>query len=350
MKDELFDQFESMSPEEWLARIEKELRGKPLDVVFWELSEDWQMPPFGHPEDPISVVRAGKKTQAGWLVGEAVGNAKELRQALEGGAQALSLSAGQLAVLREPLKQHQDSGNYLIVEEAAGKELEEVARDLQGLGLSAAISLQGLPEPGKLSALPGLRCLVVDGRAEYREDPGQTPTELAALLREGDKLMAYYTEAGLDPGEVNEQLYFRLTCGNSFYVEIAKLRALRLLWANVLEAYGLPEPARIPPIEVSIAPEALVEDTYLNMIRLTTQAMSAVIGGCDLLFLPPADLLADEKHPSFTRRIARNVQHLLKAESHFDAVQDPAGGSYYFEKLTETLAERAWKHFTAPAA
>jgi methylmalonyl-CoA mutase len=170
---------------------------------------------------------------------------------------------------------------------------------------------------------------------------------LSGLLQQGDRLLEEYTAAGLSPQAVNAQLRFCLSIGNSYFPEIARLRALRLLWANVLQGWGLPGPVAIPPVEVHVAPGALVEDTYLNMIRLTTQAMSAVIGGCDLLFLPPADLHAAEKRPSLTRRIARNVQHLLKMESHFDAVADPAGGSYYIEKLTEEIAERAWKDFQA---
>ena len=80
------------------------------------------------------------------------------------------------------------------------------------------------------------------------------------------------------------------------------------------------------------------------MIRTTTQAMAAVIGGVRRLSLLPADAFGGDSTP-FTRRMARNVQHLLRMESYLDRVVDPAAGSYYLETLTEQLAERAWRQF-----
>ena len=79
-----------------------------------------------------------------------------------------------------------------------------------------------------------------------------------------------------------------------------------------------------------------------NMIRAATQAMSAVIGGVDRLYIPPANAGVPEAPTPFTRRVARNVHHILKMESFLDRVADPGAGSYYIEKLTDTLAESAW--------
>src|SRR5690606_19484509 len=120
-------------------------------------------------------------------------------------------------------------------------------------------------------------------------------------------------------------------------------RALKILWANVLEAYGVK--VQMPFIEVHFAPESQDNNINTNMIRAATQALSAVIGGADRLYVLPANAALGEASMSFTRRIARNVQHLLQMESHVDKVFDAGAGSYYIEKLTNILAEKAWAKF-----
>ncbi|MBK9488574.1 MAG: hypothetical protein IPO07_07135 [Haliscomenobacter sp.] len=126
-------------------------------------------------------------------------------------------------------------------------------------------------------------------------------------------------------------------------MEIAKLRALRLLWQNVLKAYGVQTSAL--EIAAHFAPASQDEHPNTNLIRAATQAMSAVIGGANQLYVLPSNASLHESPTPFTRRIARNVQHLLRLESHLDKVIDPAAGSYYIEKLTEELAHKAWAIF-----
>lgn len=137
-----------------------------------------------------------------------------------------------------------------------------------------------------------------------------------------------------------------MTLGKSYFFEIAKIRAFKLLWLNVLKGWGAP--LRHPVVETRFQAEAYTDELYTNMIRATTMAMSAVLGGADRLTVLPYD--AGREHqasysPAFSRHIARNVQHLLKMESFFSEIPDPAAGSYYIEQLTQQLAARAWTAF-----
>ena len=142
----------------------------------------------------------------------------------------------------------------------------------------------------------------------------------------------------------NQHLQFSVAISTSYFVEIAKIRALKILWANVLNGFGLAEEP-LPPIAAHLAAETQTDEQEYNMIKAATQAMSAAIGGASLLYLPPADLLTQGESSPFTRRIARNVQHLLQMESYLDQVVDPAAGSYYIEHLTQRFCEQAWKKF-----
>ena len=130
----------------------------------------------------------------------------------------------------------------------------------------------------------------------------------------------------------------RLRGRPDYFIEIAKLRAARLLWAQVVDAFGARSKGatrmnlsvRTPRRNKSIF------DRYTNLLRVTTEALSAVLGGCDQLTVEPF---------GFEPHVAENVQRLLQEESHIDAVQDAAGGSYYIEALTDSLAREGWKLF-----
>jgi len=163
---------------------------------------------------------------------------------------------------------------------------------------------------------------------------------LATLLKRGDYMIKEFLGKNFSKNDIQNQFQFSLPIGKSYFVEIAKIRALKILWANVLTAHEV-ENIVSPTIEVHFSKDELTDDVNTNMIHATTQAMSAVIGGVDRLTVLPAD----KKGTAFTKRIARNVQHLLKMESFMDRVHDPAAGSYYIEKLTEQLAEKAWEIF-----
>jgi methylmalonyl-CoA mutase len=135
---------------------------------------------------------------------------------------------------------------------------------------------------------------------------------------------------------IASQVEFVFAAGPSYFIEIAKLRAARMLWAQVVTAFGSCDDSacrmrlhvRTPRRNKS------AYDRYTNLLRATTEALSAVVGGCDRLTIEPF---------GFDSHLAANVQHILQEESHLDAVADPAGGSYYIEALTDSLAREAWK-------
>jgi methylmalonyl-CoA mutase len=163
--------------------------------------------------------------------------------------------------------------------------------------------------------------------------------ELFQALKSGELYLNKLVDNDLSSKIIINSMSFRFQMGVSYFVEIAKIRAFKILWGNVLSAYGIKP--REPVILASTTDKTFVEDAHMNKIRTTTQAMSAVIGGATMLTLEPTE------DSDFGRRIARNVQHLLGLESYLDKVVDPSAGSYYIETLTNKIAEAVWERFTA---
>ncbi|WP_069132358.1 methylmalonyl-CoA mutase family protein [Rhodohalobacter halophilus] len=141
-----------------------------------------------------------------------------------------------------------------------------------------------------------------------------------------------------------ESIFFRLSAGPLYFPEIAKFRAARILWANLLDAYGLDTgtPAIIHT-ETTLQNQT-VADPHNNILRATTETMAAVFGGVNSILIHPHDHLFENQN-EFSSRIARNIHHIVDQESHLGEVSDPAAGSYYIEKLTEEIANEAWDFF-----
>ena len=170
--------------------------------------------------------------------------------------------------------------------------------------------------------------------------------ELAFVLSAGHDYLVRLTDAGLTIEEAARKLRFSFSVSSNYFMEIAKFRAARMLWANIVKGYN---PEKNCACKMQIHAETskwnqTVYDPYVNMLRGTTEAMSAAIGGVYSLEVTPFDA-SFENPTEFSKRIARNVELLLKHESHFDQVVDPAGGSYYIENLTQSIAAEAWKLF-----
>ena len=170
--------------------------------------------------------------------------------------------------------------------------------------------------------------------------------ELAFTLSAGHDYLVRLMDAGLDVDQAARKLRFSFSVSSNYFMEIAKFRAARMLWANIVKGYG---PAKNCACKMHIHAETsrwnqTVYDPYVNMLRGTTEAMSATIAGVHSLEVTPVDT-SFENPTEFSKRIARNVELLLKNESHFDQVVDPAGGSYYVENLTQSIAAEAWKLF-----
>ncbi len=193
---------------------------------------------------------------------------------------------------------------------------------------------------------PGLRTLVAE-EDTWHDGGADAALGLGCTLAAAIEHLRHAEAAEIDPATAARRLQFHLSIGSDFFMEIAKLRALRLLWHDVLAASGCPEAAA--GIRVHARTSRRTQSTldiHANLLRSTTQAMSAVFGGVDSLHVARFDEV-DSLPDEFGRRIARNQQLILAGECHFDHVADPAGGSYYIEKLTADLAAKAWENLQA---
>lgn len=373
---DLFAEFTPISKTEWVAKLEKELKGRSFTDLQWQLDEEILLDPFYHPEDqPEAPASIFQKTSNDWEIGEYVfvndfksANQQALR-ALKDGVNALFFQIKHEPTIDE-LKTLLDGIELGFISTHfapyyPGKNpvkifrlLEELLADQPDLAQSVSGSIDfdplldwtdpPLDDLAKYimlakDSLPNFSVLQIDAKT-YHGGPEDTSRELALTIAKGSEYLAQMQKRGVPPAEVNRRLQFSMAVSTSYFVEIAKLRALRSLWNNVLRAYGV---ERLEPITViaHLAPETQVQDPNTNRIKAATQAMSAIIGGVDRFYVLPADI--DHKEPTgpASYRLARNLQHILKLESFFDKVVDPAAGSYYIEKLTDALAQSAWKQF-----
>ena len=169
--------------------------------------------------------------------------------------------------------------------------------------------------------------------------------ELAFGLSTAVEYIHQLTDLGLDLNLLLRNVEFSMGTGSNYFMEMAKFRALRMLWKQVVTGYGV-DSAQVPlTLHAQTSTwNKTISDVYVNMLRSTTEAMSAVIGGCDALsVLPYNDFFTEPDN--FSRRIARNVSTLLKEESYLDKVIDAGSGAYYIENLTHTLAKQSWELF-----
>lgn len=212
-------------------------------------------------------------------------------------------------------------------------------------GAAPDFSVARVLAPRVAAEYPRLRTLVVDARP-YHDAGGSDAEELGASLATGVAYLRELTDAGLGVAEALGQLEFRYAVSADQFLSIAKLRAARRLWARVAEVCGA-APAERVQRQHAVTSSAMMSrrDPWVNMLRTTVACFAAGVGGADAVTVLPFDIrlgLADD----FARRIARNTQTLLQEESSLIRVIDPAGGSWYVESLTDSLAEAAWAVFT----
>ncbi|MFJ6503181.1 MULTISPECIES: methylmalonyl-CoA mutase subunit beta [unclassified Streptomyces] len=190
---------------------------------------------------------------------------------------------------------------------------------------------------------PGLRALTVDA-LPYHEAGGSAAQELGASLATGIAYLRELTRAGLSVEQACAQLEFRYAATADQFLTIAKLRAARRLWARVAEVSGAP--AAGAQVQHAVTSPVMMSrrDPWVNMLRTTIATLAAGVGGADAVTVLPFDH-ALGLPDAFARRIARNTSTILMEESHLSRVIDPAGGSWYVERLTDELAGAAWEFF-----
>lgn len=373
----LFAEFPELTKAQWLAKVEKDLKGKPLADLNWQLGENIQLEPFFHKGEvePVSIPDLRSRESNQWEIGEYIDvkDAKRANQVvlegLAGGVEAplfrllKTTSVEELEQLLSGIEptfvslhfsqRYADKKPwdlfYILL-----KILQEKKVDLNlfkgSLDFDPVLDWTDIPfdKLGQVirdcaDKLPHFKVLQINARP-FHHGVKNTSRELAYTIAKGSEYLAKMIDLDLVADKVNQHMQFSMAISTSYFVEIAKLRALRVLWRQVELAYGTNQ-TRPMQIEAHLAWESLSDNPYDNMIRASTQAMSAVIGGADRLFVWPSNAGAKESSNAFSRRIARNVQHLLKMESYMDRVLDPAAGSYYVERLTQCLVKEAWGQF-----
>ncbi|WP_405392864.1 methylmalonyl-CoA mutase small subunit [Streptomyces sp. NBC_01102] len=190
---------------------------------------------------------------------------------------------------------------------------------------------------------PGLRALTVDA-LPYHEAGGSAAEELGLSLATGVAYLRALTAAGLSAEEACHQLEFRYAATADQFLTIAKLRAARRLWARVAEVCGARAAGAQHQHAVTSSVMMTRRDPWVNMLRTTLACLGAGVGGADSVTVLPFDH-ALGLPDAFARRIARNTSTILMEESHLARVIDPAGGSWYVERLTDELAAAAWSFF-----
>ncbi|TAJ14689.1 methylmalonyl-CoA mutase small subunit [Marinilabiliaceae bacterium JC017] len=393
----LFSDFPPVSTKEWMDKITVDLKGADFErKLVWRTNEGFNVRPFYRSEDLESLnyleslpgefpyVRGNKASDNKWLVRQDIlvddvtkANAKAL-DILTKGVDALCFcfeeeslisSENIEALLKNILSEKVEinfetkHGNKKLVE-ALVAAMEKVNRDLNAVQGSINYDAIGdLTVKGKVcssvekaldytkeiidaaKAMPQFKSVGVN--AKHFNNAGATVVqELAFALSMGNEYLAQLTERGLSINEVASNLKFNFGVGGNYFMEIAKLRAARLLWSKIVEEYK-PTGKEVCKMHIHSETSAwnkTVFDPNVNMLRTQTEAMSATLGGAQSLTVQPFDMYYKESD-TFSERIARNQQLLLKEESHFDKIVDPAAGSYYIENLTDSIANEAWKLF-----
>lgn len=394
-KEKLFSEFPPVTTEEWMTKITTDLKGVPFEKkLVWKTGEGFNVNPFYRAEDVEGLATAvslpgefpyvrGTKVSNAWLVRQdlavddfAAANEKAKRLIAESGVTALGfnvkgsqVSTANIAILLDGIDPVAVELNFrtcnhhvvdligILADYFKSKGIDpskaegSVAYDpfkkplVKGVALSGEWVAEAVAVVNAADALPSYRVLAVN--AANLNDAGSYITqELGYALAWGNDLIAKLTEAGLPADKVAKKIKFNFGISSNYFLEMAKFRAARWLWAEIVKAYN---PACDCACKIRVHARSsmwnmTVFDAYVNLLRTQTETMSAAIAGVDSIAVLPYDSVF--KTPDeFSERIARNQQLLLKEECHFDKVVDPAAGSYYVEVLTQSMADAAWKLF-----
>lgn len=368
--------FPKTSPEEWREKALQDLKGKSLESLTW-MSELGEVPPIFHPESEVPAnelpPRSVSNSDNSWEIAQtfsAKNTNKEVVDSLMQGLSYLTLeiNTGEESSIHELLKGvHVEmvylkfKGDYSINQLV--KELlqfcentSQKATSMKGcFGVdhftkalqSGTIDADKIKESIGLQLnlvtenFPAMRCLPV-AAATYFEAGANDVTELALALKIGQLALEAGLANGLSVDDVGALLEFEMASSPSYFNSIAKFRALRSMWASVIESYS-PDHACSAVIWI----EGVTSERYFatndhrnNLLRTTTEAMSAIIGSCDSVNVSSCSKGAFDADEA---RWARNIQHLLREEGWLDAVIDPGNGSYYIEQLTALFMVEASK-------
>lgn len=384
--------FPPVSTQEWKDKINVDLKGADFDKkLVWRTNEGFNVQPFYRAEDieGLSTVNSlpgefpyvrGTRTDNNWLIrqeilGETVEelNANAI-YAIDRGVDSIGVKvskdfdAAKLATLVKGIDLTKVELNLsccpgcavevakVLVDYIKANNLVETFRGSINFDPFKRLLKHGLKFPKEIVAtakellevvkdVKGIRCLSVNSFM-LNNAGAYISQELGYALSWGAQWMTALTEAGVCACEVAHRIKFNMGISSNYFMELAKFRAARMLWAEIVNAYEPKCEDACKMVAHAITSEfnMTVFDAHVNLLRSMTETMSAALAGVDSIETLPFDLQY-KKPDEFSERIARNQQLLLREESHLDKVVDPAGGSYYVETLTVSIAEQAWKLF-----
>ena len=393
-KEKLFTEFTAPTTQEWLDKIQVDLKGADFQKrLVWRTNEGFNVQPFYRKEDlkdlktpdalpgEFPFVRGNKKDSNVWYVRQniEVTDAKEANKKaldiLNKGIDSLGFRMKGNMVSKETVESLLDGiycdcievnfatcprhslelAEILVAYFAEkGYDKEKVVGSIE-FDPMAKMVMKGkdvtpLLENGPklveaLKEYPNFRCIAVSSDA-LNNAGAYIAQELGYALAWGNEYLQQLTDAGVDVDLAAKSIKFNMGVSENYFMELAKFRAARLLWAQIVKQY---EPKcdcackMIVNATTSTYNQTLF-DSYVNLLRSQTEAMSAALGSVHSMVVTPFDA-PYEQATDFSERIARNQQLIIKEESHFDRIVDPGAGSYYIEHLTDALAQEAWKIF-----
>lgn len=390
-KEKLFDQFPGISYDEWRAKVETDLKGADFNKkLVWRTNEGFNVQPIYRAEDIADLKTTdslpgeypfirGTRTDNEWLTRQEILSEdpaeanKTAIEVLGKGVNSLGFKVAEpteatVAALLDGIDLEKVEINFNCCPCKAMNLAEALVNYLKAKGaeksfhgsidfnplrkalrhgaeINAEIVEKAIKLIKTVESVPSLRVLAVDS-VLFCDGGAYIFQELGYALAWGAQWMTALTDAGLSAEEVADRIKFNMGVSSNYFMELAKFRAARMLWAQIVEQY---KPASVDAAKMHVHAATskfnqTIYDAHVNLLRSQTEAMSAALAGVDSITVVPFD--TPYKTPdAFSERIARNQQFLLREESHLDKVVDPAGGSYYVETLTLSIAGEAWKLF-----
>ncbi len=393
-KEKLFSEFQAPTTQEWLDKIQVDLKGADFEKrLVWRTPEGFNVQPFYRKEDveklqtpdampgEFPFVRGNEKNDNTWFVRQEIdaadaaeANAKAL-DILNKGIDSLSFNIPGKAVSAEfvekllegilcdcvevnfsTCKRHSLELAQILTAyfETKGYDKERIVGSIDWDPMEKIVMkgkdveplLQIAPQLVEaLKDYPNFRCIAVNA-VSLNNSGAYITQELGYALAWGNEYLQQLVDAGVDATLAAKNIKFNMGISENYFMEIAKFRAARMLWAQIVKQY---EPkcdcaCKMCVNAVTSTYNMTLFDAHVNLLRSQTESMSAAIGGVHSIVVTPFDA-AYETPNDFSERIARNQQLLLKEECHFGIVADPSAGSYYVEQLTTAIAEQAWKLF-----
>ena len=395
-KEKLFTEFQAPTTQEWLDKIEVDLKGADFQKrLVWRTNEGFNVQPFYRREDlkdlkaidslpgEFPFVRGNKKDNNLWFVRQDIdaedaktANAKAL-DILNKGIDSLgfkipgdSVSKAFVATLLDGILPQYVELNfttcqrhcvelaqilvayfkekaYPLAELKGSINFDPISKILKKGKDTTPVLQQAKPLIEALQDLPGYKCINVNSVA-LNNAGAYIYQELGYALAWGAEYLNVLTESGVDATEAAKRIKFNMGVSDNYFMEIAKFRAARMLWAQIVKQY---EPKCDCACQMHVCAytseyNQTLFDSYVNLLRSQTETMSAAIANVDSIVVTPFDK-PYEQPTDFAERIARNQQLLLKEEAHFDKLVDVSGGSYTIEHLTDAIAQEGWKLFLA---